>query len=95
MADHHQANTAMNISRQSQNSDRSVILKPFPHQVGGHNCILMYDPWTVCKPLSNGELLFYHKQLPHSLRQYIPKYLGMLENCVIIFRHVTDSVYHY
>ncbi|EDV26711.1 uncharacterized protein TRIADDRAFT_55021 [Trichoplax adhaerens] len=65
------------VKEEKETSDQTVILQQFPHQVGGHNCILMYDPFTVCKLLTILELSFY-KEIPHSLEPFLPRYLGVI-----------------
>lgn len=57
-----------------------VSLKPFKHQVGGHNPIFRFSERAVCKPLANHENEFYETiELRHpELLPFMPKYIGVL-----------------
>lgn len=57
-----------------------VTLKPYKHQVGGHNPIFKFSERAVCKPLANDENQFYEtveEQHPELL-PFMPKYIGVL-----------------
>lgn len=57
-----------------------VTLKPYKHQVGGHNPIFRFSERAVCKPLANYENEFYEnveEQHPELL-PFMPKYIGVL-----------------
>ncbi|CCG84798.1 protein of unknown function [Taphrina deformans PYCC 5710] len=57
-----------------------VSLKPFKHQVGGHNPIFRFSERAVCKPLANHENEFYEKieECHPELLPFMPKYIGVL-----------------
>ncbi|KAI4111334.1 MAG: hypothetical protein LQ345_006814, partial [Seirophora villosa] len=58
----------------------AVELKPYSHQVGGHNTVYKFSKRAVCKPLSNRENEFYEvieHQHPELLR-FLPRYIGVL-----------------
>ncbi|XP_002166708.2 inositol hexakisphosphate kinase 1 [Hydra vulgaris] len=54
-----------------------IELKPYPYQVGGHNCILVYDDETICKPLIDQEQLVY-AHFPNELKAFIPRCRGVV-----------------
>jgi len=37
----------------------AVPLKPFRHQVGGHNTVFQFSRKTICKKMNNRENVFY------------------------------------
>jgi hypothetical protein len=41
------------------NSQQSVALKPYSHQVGGHSALFKFSRHAVCKPLVEKENAFY------------------------------------
>lgn len=54
----------------------AVELKPYNHQVGGHNTVYKFSKRAVCKPLSNRENEFYEvieHQHPELLK-FLPRY---------------------
>ncbi|KAL8940072.1 MAG: hypothetical protein Q9216_003010 [Gyalolechia sp. 2 TL-2023] len=54
----------------------AVELKPYTHQVGGHNTVYKFSKRAVCKPLSNRENEFYEVieyQHPELLK-FLPRY---------------------
>ncbi|KAL8965367.1 MAG: hypothetical protein Q9197_006550 [Variospora fuerteventurae] len=58
----------------------AVELKPYNHQVGGHNTVYKFSKRAVCKPLSNRENEFYEvieHQHPELLK-FLPRYIGVL-----------------
>ncbi|ORY85763.1 hypothetical protein BCR37DRAFT_377483 [Protomyces lactucae-debilis] len=57
-----------------------VSLKPFKHQVGGHNPIFRFSERAVCKPLANNENEFYEtiEEKHPELLPFMPKYIGVL-----------------
>ncbi|KAL9602501.1 MAG: hypothetical protein Q9219_001795 [cf. Caloplaca sp. 3 TL-2023] len=58
----------------------AVELKPYTHQVGGHNTVYKFSKRAVCKPLSNRENEFYEvveHQHPELLK-FLPRYIGVL-----------------
>lgn len=57
-----------------------VTLKPFKHQVGGHNPIFRFSERAVCKPLANHENEFYEnvEKCHPELLPFMPKYIGVL-----------------
>ncbi|KAL8939671.1 MAG: hypothetical protein Q9211_002637 [Gyalolechia sp. 1 TL-2023] len=58
----------------------AVELKPYTHQVGGHNTVYKFSKRAVCKPLSNRENEFYEAiehQHPELLK-FLPRYIGVL-----------------
>lgn len=57
-----------------------VALKPYKHQVGGHNPIFRFSERAVCKPLANKENEFYETiESKHpELLPFMPKYIGVL-----------------
>ena len=52
-----------------------VELAPYPFQVGGHNCILVYDDKTICKPLIDQEYQVY-THFPKELDTFVPHHRG-------------------
>ncbi|BFZ58983.1 inositol polyphosphate kinase kcs1 [Savitreella phatthalungensis] len=57
-----------------------VSLKPYKHQVGGHNPIFRFSERAVCKPLANKENEFYENIEMHhpELLPFMPRYIGVL-----------------
>ncbi|NWH69963.1 IP6K1 kinase, partial [Piaya cayana] len=72
----------MEAGRSGQKSSRSweVLLKPFEHQVGGHNSLMRYDDNTLCKPLITREQRFY-ESLPPEMKEFTPEYKGVISIC--------------
>ncbi|KAL9003875.1 MAG: hypothetical protein Q9188_003280 [Gyalolechia gomerana] len=58
----------------------AVELKPYTHQVGGHNTVYKFSKRAVCKPLSNRENEFYEVIEHHhpELLKFLPRYIGVL-----------------
>ncbi|XP_053932275.1 inositol hexakisphosphate kinase 1 [Cuculus canorus] len=57
-----------------------VLLKPFEHQVGGHNSLMRFDDHTICKPLITREQRFY-ESLPPEMKEFTPEYRGVISIC--------------
>ena len=53
-----------------------IEMRPYPYQVGGHNCILVYDKETICKPLIDQEHHVY-AHFPNELKSFIPRCRGI------------------
>lgn len=62
--------------------NRYTYLQAYIHQVGGHSSMLCLDDATVCKPLVERELQFY-ENLPSPLRNFTPKFYGVIKVNVI------------
>ncbi|XP_077978300.1 inositol hexakisphosphate kinase 1-like [Glandiceps talaboti] len=58
--------------------DGAVALEPFVHQVGGHNSMMKFDEYTVCKPLISRERYFY-ESLPNDIRRFTPQFRGLVQ----------------
>ena len=61
-------------------SPTSVALKPYSHQVGGHNALFRFSRHAVCKPLIEKENAFYQDieiNRPELL-PFMPRYIGTL-----------------
>lgn len=66
-----------------------VKLLPYQHQVGGHNCVLLYDEKTICKPLDEQEHRVYSK-IPDGLKEFIPKIKGVVK---VHYERIGDDVF--
>jgi inositol-hexakisphosphate kinase len=53
----------------------TLLLEPFPHQVGGHSGVLRYNDTTLCKPLISREQHFY-ETIPDDLLEYTAQFRG-------------------
>ncbi|CAN7998527.1 unnamed protein product [Ixodes pacificus] len=62
----------------TKGEDRTAVLSPFAHQVGGHSQMLLLDQGTLCKPLIPRELHFY-LHVPREMRQFVPSYKGVIQ----------------
>ncbi|KFD57205.1 hypothetical protein M513_02090 [Trichuris suis] len=74
----HTADVDNEASGEFADSDSTVFLEPFCHQVGGHCSLLMLGQHTVCKPYSKREHQFYQNVHPE-LTPFIPEFRGVIE----------------
>jgi len=65
------------IQQEAEHKCNIVQLKPYDHQVGGHNCMLKYDDKTLCKPLNEQEHVVY-SNTPDSLKEFFPNFYGVV-----------------
>lgn len=58
----------------------AVELKPYNHQVGGHNTVYSFSRRAVCKQLNSKENKFYEtvEKYHPELLAYMPRYIGVL-----------------
>ncbi|KAJ9632257.1 inositol polyphosphate kinase kcs1 [Taxawa tesnikishii (nom. ined.)] len=58
----------------------AVELKPYNHQVGGHNTVYSFSRQAVCKQLNSRENEFYETVEQHhpDLLDFLPRYIGVL-----------------
>ena len=56
------------------------MVKPYVHQVGGHECLLSLGREHICKPLHETEPVFY-RQMPRELREFTPRLCLDAEVC--------------
>lgn len=74
--------SSLSASRDSQSGDEFphdlLPLSPYKNQVGGHSCLLRLSEHVICKPLVEGEHLFY-KNIDNdcsNLKPYVSTCLG-------------------
>ncbi|KAK5136606.1 hypothetical protein LTR08_002620 [Meristemomyces frigidus] len=58
----------------------AVELKPYKHQVGGHNTVYRFSRRAVCKQLNSKENVFYEtvERYHPELLGFMPRYIGVL-----------------
>ncbi|KAK4543574.1 hypothetical protein LTR36_005469 [Oleoguttula mirabilis] len=58
----------------------AVELKPYKHQVGGHNTVYRFSRRAVCKQLNSKENVFYEtvEKYHPELLGFMPRYIGVL-----------------
>lgn len=67
-------------STRQQLATDAVKLKPFNHQVGGHNTVYSFSRQAVCKKLNSRENEFYEtvERNHPDLLAFLPRYIGVL-----------------
>lgn len=73
------------IQQEAEHKCNIVQLKPYHHQVGGHNCMLKYDEKTLCKPLNEQEHVVY-SNTPDSLKEFFPNFYGEFRSLFFLFK---------
>ena len=59
---------------------RTVELRPYKHQVGGHTNVYSFSKQAICKQLNNRENEFYEvvERKHPELLKYLPRYAGSI-----------------
>jgi inositol-hexakisphosphate kinase len=63
----------------TQTNNENIFLWPYPHQAGGHCCMMMASGGRICKPWKRREHEFYKSVQDHELASFVPKFYGCIE----------------